>query len=486
MELSTISSWFYQHQDNSTDIGPPGYTTALNWARGAVVGLSLLLAIPANGFMVLAIVTNRQIRCSLRNVLLLHLAVCGLFLSVLVLPYNVAATVSDRVAKSPLCKAEGYITTVVTIATLWTITSICLEKYRSIARPLHHKTTVSKLKICVVFTCVWLSALVISGLPIYFGRPYSYDAVTCSCRVNYHSHDPIIRWISGVLVSSTFLAPLTILIICHIRIYFIAKSHRKSITGTLHLISPLVQAPIIAQNCRRRASQPQLPIGRRKAVRTTSYIMSAFVVLFLPISVLHLCEIIIQQAQHPVWTILAATAIQISPAVNASIYGVKNSSLRFAYSEWYRRKLANYAQRLTLPRTKKIKIDDLPFKFHYSFKVKRSTVRYTSANGSNHTRNGESNGDKSPTGLGNPKEPAHSLAVQRCKQPSNVNSIVIIKAGSHFEAQRNDGKPDTIKCCNAQFRQRIQFLGIAQYHEVNEGYGKRLGCYINCHDIRHK
>jgi hypothetical protein len=122
--------------------------------------------------------------------------------------------------------------------------------------------------------------------------------------------------------------------------------------------------------------------------------MSAFVVLYLPISILNLCEIISQRAQHPVWPILAATAIQVSAAVNAFVYGLKNRSLRYAFTEWYRRKLENYTQRLTLPRAKKVKMDDLPFKFHYSFKVKRSAVRYE--NGFHNPKNSNEL-DKSPT-----------------------------------------------------------------------------------------
>ena len=156
-------------------------------------------------------------------------------------------------------------------------------------------------------------------------------------------------WISATLVTLTFLVPMVILTICHLRIFMIARSHHRSIAGTLGLITVSVQIPITRARGR-RASQPQLPIGRRRAVHTTSYIMGAFFISYLPTSVFKMCEIITQSPQNPAWAILSALSFQLSPAINSLVYGLKNRNLRRALVEWYHRKLVNYSYVLTLPK----------------------------------------------------------------------------------------------------------------------------------------
>lgn len=303
-------------------------------ARGVSLVVFLIFGFVCNTFMIIAIVPNRRLR-TVRNILLVHLGCTNILFSFFI---NLSTAVVSLTGKwfegIFVCQVYGFLLTVLTFVTTWTITALSWDKYQTIASPLHHSFTATAVKMTVCFTVFWTVACTLSLPPLLGGNRHIYHAEKGICFVCTKSLTGKIYTFS-FLLAAVFI-PLGIMLFCYTHIYRIARTQSSRIAATMVQMTSVIHATI-APN-----SQPaSLSIKGTKAICTIFQLIGSFIIVYLPLSVILLTEIFTAD-DFKVNSVISSTLIMLflsAPVVHSSIYGLRNKILRTSFETYIRRKI---------------------------------------------------------------------------------------------------------------------------------------------------
>ncbi|KAL4223968.1 hypothetical protein ACF0H5_017427 [Mactra antiquata] len=306
-------------------------------ARGISLVIFVAIGFAFNSFMIVSIIPNRRLR-TVRNILLVHLGCTGLLLSFLI---NLSTAVVSFTGKwfggVIFCQLYGFILSVLTFVTSWTITALSWDKYQTIASPLHHSSSATALKMAVCFTTFWTMACILSTPPLLGGSRYVFHPEKGICFVCTKSITGKV-YIVAFLLAAIFI-PLGIMIFCYTHIYRIARTQSSRIAATMIQMTCVIQATIAPSS---QASN--LSIKGTKAMCTIFQLIGAFVIVYMPISVILFAEIFTPD-DFKVNSVLSSTFIMLflsAPVVHSSVYGLRNKILRNSFHRYLRRKIRYY------------------------------------------------------------------------------------------------------------------------------------------------
>ena len=307
----------------------------------AVRGICLVIfgtvGVLLNVFMIIAIVPNRRLR-TVRNILLVHLGVVGLASS-LTLTLTAAIVIFHGVwlGGRVVCHAYGFTLSVFTFVSVWTITALSWDKYRTIASPLHHSLTASFGKMTACFIVFWLGAVSLSIPPFFGANQFVFDKDMAICMIDFSNAQGV--WYMLLYIASAFLLPFVLITYCYLHIFRIARNQSSRIAATMVRMVSVIQAPISS------APQTALSIKGTKAISTILQLMGAFALTYLPFSVILLLRMSFDIPLERVAVVLVTTLFQAAPLTNAAVYGVRNKILRASFYRYTRRKVQEFCYR---------------------------------------------------------------------------------------------------------------------------------------------
>ena len=306
-------------------------------ARGIFLVIFVVIGVVFNVFMIVSIVPNRRLR-SVRNILLVHLGCTGLILTFLInLVTAVVSFTGSWFGGNILCQMYGYTLTTLTLMTSWTITGLSWDKYQTIACPLHHSFTAKAKKLVVIFAIMWTLACTLSLPPLLGNSRFVYHSEKGICFV-------CTKTVTGRIYLTFFLiagiyVPLIIMLFCYTHIYRIARNQSSRIAATMIQMTCVIQATITPNS-----QATSLSIKGTKAMCTIVQLVGAFVVVYIPISVILLTEMF--STEHfQIHTGLSSSVTMLflsAPVVHSSVYGLRNKALRLSFRRYLRRKLRYY------------------------------------------------------------------------------------------------------------------------------------------------
>lgn len=306
-------------------------------ARGVSLVIFVAIGFAFNSFMIVSIVPNRRLR-TVRNILLVHLGCTGLLLSLLI---NLSTAVVSFTGKwfggVIVCQIYGFILSVLTFVTSWTITALSWDKYQTIASPLHHSFSATALKMGVCFTVFWTMACILSIPPLLGGSRYVFHPEKGICFVCTKSLTGKIYIVSFLLAA--IFVPLGIMLFCYTHIYRIARTQSSRIAATMVQMTCVIQATIAPNS-----QTTNLSIKGTKAMCTIFQLIGAFVIVYVPLSVILLAEIFTPD-DFRINSVLSSTFIMLflsAPVVHSSVYGLRNKILRNSFHRYLRRKIRYY------------------------------------------------------------------------------------------------------------------------------------------------
>ncbi|KAK3595757.1 hypothetical protein CHS0354_025387 [Potamilus streckersoni] len=287
-------------------------------------------------FMIVAIVPNRRLR-KVRNMLLIHVGITGLLLSFLI---NLLVAVVGFTGKwfggNVLCHIFGFILSMITIVTTWTIAALSWDKYHTISSPLHHSFMATAIKIIVCFVVFWVGACVFSLPPLLGGTNHSFHSEKGICFVSNHSVWGKIYIF--IFVSIAFYIPLGLMFYCYTHIFKIARTQSSRIAATMIRMANVIQAPIAPPNNQVNGTNNSLSIQGTKALCTIFQLIGAFVLTYIPFSVILVLEAIDPSLQPNIAIYATVTTLFLSaPVVNGLVYGIRNKILRKSFYRYIRR-----------------------------------------------------------------------------------------------------------------------------------------------------
>lgn len=333
---------FWDETFNNTVYKPSGRLSVPRWERGGpdiVSGVFLLIftvvGSALNVFIIIAIVPNRRLR-SVRNILLVHLAVIGILSSVITTMFSSVVVLTGRwIGGEISCQIYGFLQSSFTLVTAWTIAGLSWDKYNTIASPLHHSLTATIKKMSCIFSIYWLFAILIALPPLFGGNEYVFHRIQGICFIN-HLHLPG-HWYLGIAVVFMFYLPLSVMVYCYTHIFKIARTQSSRIAATMVRMACVVQVPIAPNSQATQLNSSS--IKGTKAMMTIFQLIGAFALTYIPYSIVIVIEACIgREYIHTMVFSVVTTLYQAAPMTNAAVYGIRNKILRNSFYNYTRRK----------------------------------------------------------------------------------------------------------------------------------------------------
>ena len=159
--------------------------------RGEVIGLTtftaliLVLAIPANGLVLLAYLTSSSARRKPSNYLLVNFTISEFITAILVIPLQLVVHIvkpSIAVANGPLCILVGVSSYPFYIISVGTMVCISIDRLYAIRSPLNYRSKMSAKRIAVMIGFTWVHGVTFA-LVFALVNAIGYNEVSVECGI---------------------------------------------------------------------------------------------------------------------------------------------------------------------------------------------------------------------------------------------------------------------------------------------------------------
>ena len=215
-------AWKIRHPEN--EVHDVGYGIA------AVVSLLLLLAVPWNLLVIIAILRKR-LYTQPTVMLLLNLTVTNLLFSLLVMPFNIFVGIKGEYVfgnsdqqRCAVCQT-GIFVFILPWVSLHTLALISVDRFIYLKRPMKYSTIVTKWRVLVTIAMIWVLCTFLALPPLFgFGEiSFSYTVATCTPILVGETHiAPNYIYVSLLAIEGSF--PIIILFVMYVWIVYIIRS----------------------------------------------------------------------------------------------------------------------------------------------------------------------------------------------------------------------------------------------------------------------
>ena len=203
--------------------------------RVIVASLNLIIAVLGifgNLLVILAVCLSRRLR-TITNVFVVSLSVADM-LTCMVLPFNAANLLDSNLSSSIfpewICKSVALVLYVCGGCSLYTLAAIALNRFMLITKPVKtYRNVYTPFKVAIMVTTTWLVPFLVAFVPQLFGLGelgYAEKYGTC----NHKTSNPFSHIYSIVQAVMFYPGPMTIIIICYVKIFKHVKQHCRSMS----------------------------------------------------------------------------------------------------------------------------------------------------------------------------------------------------------------------------------------------------------------
>jgi len=354
---------------NRTRWQPADDVAPWNVVEGVLFTVIAVVGFLVNVFIVVAVLASRKLRRRVADVLCCHLAAVGIAWCALLLPANVTAAFAGgwplRATGNDggLCGGHGYAQAVLLHIAVWTIAMLGWNKYRTISVPMQHvSSAIYRQRVAAILIPTWATGLTLGAAPLVSGSGvgrYGYGRATATCALEPSpTVASVVYSVAVALVG--FLLPVGVAAHSYLRIYSIARWHRKRIalmSAVVHVITLSVGVPMsghalpeVTQATGNRSPPTAAEqCWDRKTSRNVLGFVAAMILCYAPHYVIVVSAPVVHRStdqsysssssslQFPVPVeALASIVMMASPVVNGFIYGVRNRAMIRSFRSFIR------------------------------------------------------------------------------------------------------------------------------------------------------
>ncbi|XP_026152056.1 trace amine-associated receptor 13c-like [Mastacembelus armatus] len=223
-----------------------------------------VLTVALNLLIIISISHFRQLHTN-TNTLLLSLAVSDFLVGLVPMPGEILRQTGCWFLGDLMCSLLKYVSYIISSTSVGNIVFISIDRYVAICDPLHYPTKVTERRVKLCVCLCWLSSVFYNGL--YFKddltKPGQYNSCYGQCVF-------VIDYITGAVdVVVTFIAPVTVIVVLHIRVFVVAVSQARAMRS--HITAVTLQRSVT------RTTKSEL-----KAARTLGVLVAVFLMCFCP------------------------------------------------------------------------------------------------------------------------------------------------------------------------------------------------------------
>ncbi|XP_054714384.1 octopamine receptor beta-2R-like [Uloborus diversus] len=283
--------------------------------KSCVLMVIICAAIFGNTLIIVSVLRHHKLRIT-TNYFIVSLACADILVAVFAMTFNALHTVSGKwLFNQATCDFWNSCDVLFSTASIMHLCCISVDRYYAIVKPFEYPNKITSRTVAIMLTCVWVSAGLISFIPIFLGwyttnehlLERSQNPDVCDFKVN--------KPYALISSSVSFWVPCVIMIGAYIRIFFEATKQEKMICKS-QISAAIPQYPrnstdttaqmvVHATNHHRNShveDDHSTPTKRNinkmkrehKAAKTLGIIMGAFIFCWLPFFIwyvtVHLCE----------------------------------------------------------------------------------------------------------------------------------------------------------------------------------------------------
>ena len=291
-------AWIVKHPEN--DVHDVGYCVA------TVVSLLLLLAVPWNLLVIIAILKKR-LYTQPTVMLLLNLTVTNLLFSLLVMPFNIYVGIKGEYVfgnsdqqRCAVCQT-GIFVIILPWVSLHTLTLISVDRFIYLKIPMKYGTMVTKLRMFVTIAVVWVFCTVLALPPLFgFGEiNFSYTVATCVPILVGETHIAPNYYYAMLLLAEVSI-PITILFVMYVWIVCIIKS---SLVRKLRRSVSVAKNPDKAESANNKSASRAHAKSQKRMVWLFGAIFTANIITWLPMIGLVISTAVLGTAHTLAYTI---------------------------------------------------------------------------------------------------------------------------------------------------------------------------------------
>uniref|UniRef100_A0A3Q3WV78 G-protein coupled receptors family 1 profile domain-containing protein n=2 Tax=Percomorphaceae TaxID=1489872 RepID=A0A3Q3WV78_MOLML len=202
-----------------------GYSLAAIAGIAALVSFLILFTVVGNILVVIAVLTSRALRAP-QNLFLVSLATADILVATLVMPFSLANELMGYWYFGKVwCGIYVALDILFCTSSIVHLCAISLDRYWSVTQAVEYNLKRTPRRVKCIIVLVWLVSAFISSPPLMSLDSSSDMSSQPQCQLNDDT------WY--ILSSSTasFFAPCLIMILVYIRIYQVAKTRTRSMSG---------------------------------------------------------------------------------------------------------------------------------------------------------------------------------------------------------------------------------------------------------------
>lgn len=179
-----------------------------------------------NIVMIFVVFRRRQLR-TIPNLFVLNLSLANLLLAFTVLPVFVVTLIKGRwVFGETFCKILGYQINLLFAVTLFTVTTISLNRYVLICYPGKYSAIFNKKLVPKIILAIWVSCAMSCSSPLLGWGHFSFNSRTALCHTDPSSSS------FKIAVNAFMLIDVVVVVFCNVKIVQTVRAHRKRVTTT--------------------------------------------------------------------------------------------------------------------------------------------------------------------------------------------------------------------------------------------------------------
>ena len=284
---------------NSTTDSPEKYDKIHIALSCTFVVLIILLAVFGNVLVILAFKRFRRIR-HVTNYFVVSLAVTDILVAMVSMPVWVAHIIAgpSLFSSKPLLQQLWTVTDImVSVASIWHLTFVSIDRYLCITGPLHYHRRMTVKRAIVILVTIWCYSIVVGSLGPTFWNSDLYTLV---------------------IIVLNYAVPVIIILFAYVNIFRAARYQAKQIDLTINGKS------------KRFSLSAEL-----KAAKTLGVVIGAFIVCWSPFFALNLNYYICRCPPPPLVVSVAKWMHYGNSMLNPLIYGLMNKDFRYAFRKLF-------------------------------------------------------------------------------------------------------------------------------------------------------
>lgn len=215
VQLNSSSSW---NLDG-------GYSAASIAGIAALVGVLIMVTVVGNILVVLAVLTSRALRAP-QNLFLVSLATADILVATLVMPFSLANELMGYWYFGRVwCGVYLALDVLFCTSSIVHLCAISLDRYWSVTQAVEYNLKRTPKRVKCIILIVWLISALISSPPLVSMESSTQVNSQPQCQLNDHT------WYILSSSIASFFAPCLIMILVYIRIYQVAKTRTRSMSG---------------------------------------------------------------------------------------------------------------------------------------------------------------------------------------------------------------------------------------------------------------